>query len=99
MRIWLDDIRPAPAGYIHHTDPEVVIELLLTGQVTAISFDHDLGEDMLSGYDVAKVIEQLAFEACITRVEWQIHSANPVGRKNIEAAMRNADKYWQRNKA
>jgi len=25
---------------------------------------------------------------------WEIHSANPVGRKNIEQAMKSAERFW-----
>lgn len=58
-----------------------------------ISFDHDLGRN-LSGYDLAKYIEKWAFHNLMNRITWEIHSANPVGRKSIEMAMKNADKYW-----
>lgn len=58
-----------------------------------ISFDHDLGED-LTGYDVAKVIEShCAYgELKINRDMWAVHSANPVGRRNIKSAMQSAEK-------
>ena len=59
-----------------------------------ISFDHDLGDNRLSGYDLAKWVERRAHLNQIKRITWDIHSANPVGRKNIEMAMSNADKYW-----
>ncbi len=44
-----------------------------------ISFDHDLGEEK-SGYDIAKYLveNQIAIEG------FKVHSANPVGRMNIE---------------
>jgi hypothetical protein len=60
-----------------------------------VSFDHDLGDsDELTGYDIAKWIEEKAFNGEISRFTWAIHSANPVGRVRIKQAMQNADKFW-----
>ena len=44
-----------------------------------ISFDHDLGEDK-SGYDIAKYL----VENQIPIAGFKVHSANPVGKMNIE---------------
>ena len=49
----------------------------------------------MSGYDVAKYIEKMAyFDHYSKPISWQIHSANPVGRDNIIQAMTKAWKYW-----
>lgn len=100
MRLWLDDLRPMPEGYDRHVKTaKEAIEALLVWTVTHISFDHDLGEpECGTGYDVASWIERQAFENTnVERVSWRIHSANPVGRRNIEAAMTSADRYWELN--
>lgn len=94
IKLWLDDERPAPRGWYHCKDPEYAIQLLKTRSVEEISLDHDLGLNVLSGYDVAKAIEEGAFRCQIPPIKWSAHSANPVGRKRIEEAMRNADKFW-----
>jgi hypothetical protein len=75
---------------------EEAIELIRTHTVAAISFDHDLGL-ALSGYDVAKEIEQRCAEGLMPCPAWQIHSANPVGRANISLAMTNGDRLYQRD--
>ena len=90
--IFLDDLRAPPPGATLCRTGEAAIRLIESGVVTRISFDHDLGTD-LTGYDVAKRIEQLVAEGQITMPRWQVHSANPVGRDNIEAAMRSAERY------
>jgi len=61
MKIWLDDIRKAPAGWEYILWPAGVIELLKKGDVTHLSLDHDLGDDERgTGYDVLLWIEQAA---------------------------------------
>ena len=91
MFIYLDDIREPPVGAVLCRTAREAIALIDTGKVTLISFDHDLGEG-LTGYDVAKHIEELVEARKILMPDWRIHSSNPVGRNNIEAAMRSAER-------
>jgi DNA-binding PadR family transcriptional regulator len=42
-----------------------------------------LGEEK-TGYDIAKFIEEQVYTGNMDCPEWQIHSSNPTGRKNIE---------------
>lgn len=67
--------------------------------ITLISFDHDLGNDENgTGYDVAKYLEKLAFEGKIEKeFDYRIHSANPIGAKNIDDCMKNTIKYIKKN--
>ncbi len=46
MKVYLDDERPVPNGWMLVPWPEEAIGLLITGQVTEISLDHDLGDDV-----------------------------------------------------
>lgn len=92
MFLFLDDLREPPEGAILCRTAEEAIRLIETGQVTLIDFDHDLGEGP-TGYDVANRIEELVAAGKIPMPAWRIHSANPVGRKNIEAAMRAAERW------
>ena len=43
MKLWLDDIRPAPEGWTHARTVAEAKALLETGEVTHASLDHDLG--------------------------------------------------------
>jgi hypothetical protein len=105
MRIWLDDIRPMPEGFDMWIKDayEAIAFLMSHDNIDFISFDHDLGITPKvairenNGYTVAGFIEGLAYFCKIKKMGWDIHSANPVGRKNIEMAMNNADKYWREN--
>ncbi|VAW81561.1 hypothetical protein MNBD_GAMMA12-2513, partial [hydrothermal vent metagenome] len=53
MKVYLDDERPTPEGWVRVYWPDEAIELLKTGKVKEISLDHDLGDDERgTGYDV-----------------------------------------------
>ncbi len=94
LKIYLDDIRIEPENFdIRVETGEELIRILKTEKVDFLSLDHDLGEGM-TGYDVALFIEEAAYNDSLSRIEWAIHSANPVGRWNIMLAMKNADKFW-----
>jgi hypothetical protein len=94
MKVWLDDVRPAPDGWLHLPTPAEVIEHLRTGDIEELSLDHDLG--LLTpegkewpGYDVLTWIEeQLATSSAPLHVpRISIHSANNVGRDRMQRAI------------
>ncbi len=96
MRVWLDDERPMPEGYDVHvrTAPEA-IDLIRSGRVELISLDHDLGPpEAGTGYDVAKAIGEMAYHGRIPEMSFRVHTANPVGRKNIVDCLQNAKRFW-----
>jgi hypothetical protein len=95
LRLWLDDERPMPEGFdIHARTADKALEFLKSGVVSVVSLDHDLGEGNGTGYDVAKYIEEAAFNGEIPRMEVRVHSANPVGRMNIRRCIDNANRFW-----
>ncbi len=104
MRVWLDDLRPMPDGYTHWAKTaDEAIALLQTGEVEEISLDHDLGKSQSdgytaeaeqTGYTVARFIEEGAVKGTVKRMRLRIHSQNPVGVKNIKAALRVAMRAW-----
>lgn len=99
MRVWLDDLRPAPEGWTHARTQAEAIALLEAGGVKAISLDHDLGEpdaEVGSGYGVACWIEEHAAVGELAPLEWAIHSANPVGRERMRVALEAAARFWER---
>lgn len=43
VNMWLDDVRPAPEGWVHVTTAWEAIALIKAGKVARASLDHDLG--------------------------------------------------------
>ena len=63
VRVFLDDERPAPAGWVRTRTAVETIEILNTGTVTELSLDHDLGEPECvvgNGYYVLSWLEEQA---------------------------------------
>lgn len=92
IRLWVDDVRPAPKGWTHAKTSRDALRLLHLA--IEISFDHDLGGDDTS-MPVAREIERRAYEERRKPPIWHVHSANPVGRKNLDAALLSADNFYQ----
>lgn len=56
-----------------------------------ILFDHDLGEDMPTGHDIAHRLVKMDLDKLIdlpTDLSFYVHSQNPVGRDNIKGLLR-----------
>lgn len=89
IRVWLDDERPTPNGWIRVKTPEEAIRLLETHEVEVISLDHDLGlDETRTGYTVLNWLEfQVFTDKAFRMPKVLIHTDNPVGRKNMLAAL------------
>lgn len=92
MKIWSDDIRPAPNGYIcckSVNDVKRVIEHA-NESISLIDCDHDLGDFAYDGGDGIKLLDWLAETGRFYPV--RIHTMNPVGRENM---LRLLERYWK----
>lgn len=90
MKVYLDDEREAPEGWVRVYWPDEAISLLATGVVSAISLDHDLGDDELgTGYDVILWIEEAVATTNFRPPEIKVHSANASARKKMELGIEN----------
>lgn len=94
MKIWLDDLRPAPQGYESVKSVNEAICLILETEkggetIEVIDLDHDLGDYYSDGGDAIKLLDWLAERETFYPLE--IHTANPVGRANME---RMIARYW-----
>jgi hypothetical protein len=91
MRLWLDDLRPAPEGWTWVKSAAEAIRLLDAETVDEISLDHDLGDTgrpEMTGYDVALHLAQRAVEGKPVPRIVGIHTANPVGRERTDGVIR-----------
>jgi hypothetical protein len=85
MRIFLDDERPTPQGWVRAFWPHEVIALLEAGGVTEVSLDHDLGDDERgTGYDVVLWIEEAVATRGFVAPKLVVHSANSSARAKME---------------
>jgi hypothetical protein len=90
MKVYLDDAREAPQGWVRAYTPDEVIRLLKSGQVEQLSLDHDLGGDdtIGTGYTVLKWIEyEVAVNGFVPPPIIKVHSANPSVRLKMEQAI------------
>jgi len=94
MKIWLDDLRPVPQGYEGANSVNEAIALIEEAEgrgteIEVLDLDHDLGDYYYDGGDAIKLLDWLAERETFYPVE--IHTANPVGRANMERMLA---RYW-----
>ena len=88
MKVFLDDLRTEPVGWVRVFWPDQAIALLKSGLVTDISLDHDLGDDLRgTGYDVLLWIEEAVHLHNFVPPRLQVHSANSSARVRMLAAI------------
>lgn len=88
MKVYLDDERETPQGFVRVYWPDEAVKLLQTGDVALISLDHDLGDDERgTGYDVLLWIEEQVYSNGFKAPEIIVHSANTSARKKMELAI------------
>ena len=95
MKIWLDDLRPAPQGYKAVKSVNEAIATIIEAEAQGIEIeimdlDHDLGDYAGDGGDAIKFLDWLAERETFYPIE--LHTANPVGRANME---RMIERYWR----
>lgn len=91
MKLWVDDVRPAPEGYVWCQTVEeakatiLMLELYATisdsHKVELIDLDHDAGDYASEGGDYIKLLDWL--EVTGRNYPIRIHSMNPVGVANM----------------
>ncbi len=88
MRVYLDDERQTPDGWVRAYWPDEVIALLESGHVEELSLDHDLGDDARgTGYDVVVWIEEAVALRGFRPPKISVHSANSSARQKMESGI------------
>ena len=96
MKLWIDDVRPAPAGFIWARTVNRAKEIIInneemlevnlgksTYRIDVIDIDHDAGQFAEDGGDYIKLLDWL--EETGRNYPIHIHSMNPVGVANMRA--------------
>lgn len=93
MKLWIDDVRPAPEGYvwcksvndairfIERCEDYTIRFLIDAYAIELINIDHDAGEYAKYGGDYIKLLDWL--EETGRNYPICIHSMNPVGIENM----------------
>lgn len=85
MKLWIDDVRPAPEGYVWCKSVRGAILILehANYNIELIDIDHDAGDFAQYGGDYIKLLDWL--EETGRNYPIHIHSMNPVGVQNMRA--------------
>jgi hypothetical protein len=90
-KLYLDDLRkPRGKGWVVvRSYDEAVAYVEENGFPQAVSLDHDLGAGTKTGMDFARYLveKDLDSNSMPDNFEYNIHSANPVGRANIDGLL------------
>jgi hypothetical protein len=94
MKLWVDDVRPAPAGFFWARTVNRAKEIIIdneelfkvnlgkpTYRIEVIDIDHDAGDYASDGGDYIKLLDWL--EETGRNYPIHIHSMNPVGVENM----------------
>lgn len=99
MKLWLDDLRPVPYGYEGAKSVNEAKKLIQEAEhngieIEALDLDHDLGDYADQGGDAIRLLDWLVERGTFYPVE--IHTANPVGRANMERILARywGEQYW-----
>lgn len=86
MKLWVDDIRPAPEGYFWCRSVDSAKKIIISCEqssdfIEIINIDHDAGEYAIDGGDYVKLLDWL--EETNRNYPIHIHSMNTVGVINM----------------
>ena len=94
MKVYMDDARKTPEGFVRTYTAEETKILLLTRQVQFLSLDNDLGslDPATEGYNVVNFIEELVyFDPTFPVPEMVVHSSNASRALSMRQAIKRLD--------
>lgn len=98
MKLWVDDVRPAPEDYAHAKSVNEAKDMILKREavcalylpnakvIDVIDIDHDAGDYAYDGGDYIKLLDWL--EETGRNYPIHIHSMNPVGVANMRCIIK-----------
>ena len=97
MKIWLDDLRPAPAGFVWcrsvNEAKRLIAEQETSQPIECIDCDQDLGDYADDGGDGIRLLDWLLERGTLYPVA--LHTMNPVGRDNMRRMLQ---RHWMKEK-
>jgi hypothetical protein len=84
MKLYVDDQRPAPVGWLCARTVDEAIQYLMQGKVTEMSLDYDLGGADTTGLDVLAWLESAVDAGRIALPAMTAHSGSILGRRRLE---------------
>lgn len=95
MKVYLDDEREAPEGWMRTYTVSATILMLRSGRVTHLSLDHDIGPEEThgNGYQVLLWLEEQVMLKGFIPPVIDVHSANEGARPKMEGAIRSIEKF------
>lgn len=95
MKLWIDDVRPAPPGYQWVKSVDAALGYLRKHnkinavtyhffKIEALDLDHDAGDYASQGGDYIKILDWMEAHS-INDIPIRLHTQNPVGRMNMRA--------------
>lgn len=87
MKLFIDDIRNPPSTdyVVVRSTNEAISYIIANGWPSFISFDHDLGGEDTSMIFLRRLVNEVWTNQTVPM--YTVHSANPVGSKNIVSFM------------
>ena len=100
MKLWIDDVRPAPEGYLWFKGTNEALRFIRQNRalITEIALDHDAGQYQHCGGDYINILRELErlchhpngfwkeyWSQRCKEIVFSLHSANPVGVANMRA--------------
>ena len=89
MKLWVDEIRPAPAGYVWAKSVHEAIIYICqmtrpdgTHNIEVLDLDHDAGDYAWQGGDYIALLDWMEMKD-INDIPIHLHTMNPVGRENM----------------
>ena len=85
MKLYVDDQRPAPPGWLCARTVEEAIQYLAQGNITEMSLDYDLGGRDSTGIDVLVWLESAVGSGRVPLPDMVAHSGSILGRRRLES--------------
>jgi hypothetical protein len=94
VKVWLDDVREEPEGWVRTTTVKETIKALELFDVQELSLDHDLGELEEPGIRVLDWLEErLLVQEILPPPVIHVHSQNPTGAKVMRKIVYKLEKH------